>query len=90
MTTTFVACATLIVGAHSGKKAAGGKNMEIGALVKSSGSICAEAATSSFGGSMLKMSLMHRLSRIHRHFTRILVCFSEMRFTNASPDEPIV
>ena len=56
MTTTFVACATLIVGAHSGKKAAGGKNMEIGALVKSSGSICAEAATSSFGGSMLKMS----------------------------------
>ena len=85
-----MACATLIVGAHIGKRAAGGKSMEIGALVKSSGSICAVAAESSFGGSMQNLNLMSRLRLTHRLFIRCLVCFSEMRFTKASTDKPIV
>jgi len=90
MVTIIVACATLIVGAHRGKKAAGGKNMGIGALVNSSGSTCAVDAESSFGGSMQNLSLMSRLSRNQRLFIRCLVCFSEMRFTKASTDKPIV
>jgi len=59
--------------------------MEIGAQMKSSGSICAKAAGGAFGGSMQKMNGMQQLSMIQKPFIRCLVCFSEMRFTGPSP-----
>jgi hypothetical protein len=73
------------VGVQHCKKAAGGKSMEIGAKMKPTGSICAKAAGSAFGGSMQKVNGMHQLSMIQKLFIGCLVCFSEMRFIGPSP-----